>query len=131
MDLQGIQLNNNPSTPGLSGPLEASANSFVPYFKGGEGILLGGGWSAGLVTEIGMENGLNFSGPQLFASENLYFQSPELNTAIVDFSIFASVGEAFMGNYVQNPSYCGASCLNEKAHAVFGMPIEAGLSFRL
>lgn len=131
MDLQGIQLNNNPSTPGLSGPLEASANSFIPYFKGGEGMYIYGGWSAGLVTEIGMTNGLNFSGPQLFASENLYLQSPDIRTAIVNFSAFASVGEAFLGNFVLSPSYCGSNCLSEKGHAVFGMPIEAGLSFKL
>ena len=130
MELQGIQLNNNPSTPGLTGPLEFSANSFIPYFKAGEGMYIYGGWSAGLVTDIGMENGLNFSGPQLFASENLYVQSPDIRTAIVNFSAFASVGEAFMGNYVQSPSYC-SNCLNTKAHAVFGMPIEAGLSFKL
>ncbi len=131
MDLQGIQLDNNPSTPGLTGPLEASASSFIPYLKAGEGIYVVEGWSEGLVTEIGMENGLNFSGPQLFASENFYIQSPYLRTAIVTFSGFASVGEAFMGNFVQNPSYCGSSCVSKKAHAVFGMPIEAGLSFKL
>ena len=131
MDLQGIQLNNNPDTPGLTGPLEASSNSFIPYFKAGEGMYLYGGWSAGLVTDIGMTNGLNWSGPQLFASENLFIQSPDVRTAIVNFSAFASVGEAFMGNFVLSPSYCGSYCLSEKAHAVFGMPIEAGLSFKL
>ena len=131
MDLQGIQLNNNPNTPGLTGPLEFSASSFIPYFKGGEGMYIWGGFSAGLVTQIGMENGLNFSGPQLFASENFYVMSPDVRTAIVNFSAFASVGEAFMGNYVKNPSYCGPSCVSKEAHAVFGMPIEAGLSFKL
>jgi hypothetical protein len=131
MDLQGIQLNNNPDTPGLTGPLEASANSFIPYFKAGEGMYIHGGWSGGLVTDIGMTNGLNWSGPQLFASENFFIQSPDIRTAIVNFSAFASVGEAFMGNYVKNPSYCGPSCVSKEAHAVFGMPIEAGLSFKL
>lgn len=131
MGIANIQLNNNPNTPGLSGPLEAYASTFIPYFKGGEGMYIYGGWSAGLVTDIGMDNGLNFSGPQLFASENFYIQSPEIRTAIVNFSAFASVGEAFLGNFVLSPSYCGSNCLSEKAHAVFGMPIEAGISFKL